>query len=69
MYYEQLFWDAIKFNQIEVVKELLKQPTVDTSSDYNYALRLASYKHHEIFKVLLTDSKVIEILKELILSI
>ena len=66
MNYQLLLYDAIAFNQVEVVKELLKQPKVDASDDNNYAIRMASaYGHIYVVKRLAKDSKVIKKAKKL----
>lgn len=59
MNYQQLFYDAIRFNQIEAVKELLKRTNVDANENDNYAIRMAScYGHVEIVKELLKQPNV-----------
>lgn len=51
------FFDAIKQNDIQVVKEFLKK--VDPSAEYNYAIKEAAIRGHtEIVKLLLADKRV-----------
>ena len=56
---QEKFEKAVRENNIETVKKLLKDSEVDPADNDNYAIRCASeYGYIEIVKLLLADKRV-----------
>jgi ankyrin repeat protein len=52
------FRTACKKGHVEIVKLLLKEPDIDPSADYNYAIKWASSNNHvQVLRLLLNDGR------------